>query len=213
MQSRNFTPPRKIEDCIQSPVKMASFLAVAAYLTVIAAAHPLSTRLYPTVLRRDTTATSVEPVSAISLYYQAAANSSSIGALIQADLQLPSIVLEDVNDVSSVTCSVDSLTVTFNSTTTFNQAYSSWPRSHLLLVTNHLGNCDAEADRGLYRAASLLFHPSTLTITASTRKTNLQQQAKTITIVFGHPDPSQHKRELATSIDLAWSATSSAPTA
>jgi hypothetical protein len=183
---------------------MARFLALAACLSVIASAHPLSASLYPTVLRRDTTAASIEPVSAISLYYQAV-NSSSIGALVQADLQLPSIVLEDVNDLSSVTCSADSVTVTFNSTTTFNQAYTSWPRSDLLLVTNHLGNCDEEAERGIYHAASLLFNASTLTITASTSKTNLQEQAKTVTIAFGQPVPSQQKRELTTSIDLAWS--------
>jgi hypothetical protein len=143
-------------------------------------------------------------VSAISLYYQAV-NSSSIGALVQADLQLPSIVLEDVNDLSSVTCSAESVTVTFNSTTTFNEAYTSWPRADLLLVTNHLGNCDAEAERGIYHAASILFDASTLTITASTSKTNLQEQAKTVTIAFGQPVPSQQKRELTTSIDLAWS--------
>jgi hypothetical protein len=143
-------------------------------------------------------------VSAISLYYQAV-NSSSIGALVQADLQLPSIVLEDVNDLSSVTCSADSVTVTFNSTTTFNEAHASWPRADLLLVTNHLGNCDAEAERGIYHTASLLFNASTLTITASTSKTNLQEQAKTVTIAFGQPVPSQQKRELSTSIDLAWS--------
>ncbi|GAQ05466.1 hypothetical protein ALT_2787 [Aspergillus lentulus] len=183
---------------------MARFLAVTACLSVIASAHPLSARLYPSVLRRDTTAASIEPVSAISLYYEAV-NSSSIGALVQADLQLPSIVLEDVNDLSSVTCTADSVTVTFNSTTTFNQAYTSWPRSDLLLVTNHLGHCDAEAERGIYHAASLLFDASTLTMTATTSKTNLQGQAKTVTIAFGHPVPSQHKRELSTNIDLAWS--------
>jgi hypothetical protein len=183
---------------------MTPFLAVAAFLSAITSAHPLSASLYPTVLRRDTTAASIEPVSAISLYYQAV-NSSSIGALVQADLQLPSIVLEDVNELSSVTCSADSVTVTFNSTTTFNEAYASWPRADLLLVTNHLGNCDAEAERGIYHAASLLFNASTLTITASTSKTNLQEQAKTVAIAFGQPVPSQHKRELTASIDLAWS--------
>jgi hypothetical protein len=120
-------------------------------------------------------------------------------------LHLPSIVLEDVNDLSSVACSAESVTVTFNSSTTFNQAYSSWPRADLLLVTNHLGNCDAEAERGIYHATSLIFDASTLTLTASTSKTNLQEQAKAVTIAFGHPIPSQHKRELAASVDLAWS--------
>ncbi|KAF7116926.1 hypothetical protein CNMCM5793_005556 [Aspergillus hiratsukae] len=183
-----------------------SILAIAACLSVISSAHPLSARLYPTVLRRDTTTASLEPASAISLYYQAV-NSSSIGAVVQADLQLPSMVLEDVNDISSVTCSAESVTVTFNSTTTFHQAYTSWPRSHLLLVTNHLGNCDAEAERGIYHAASLLFDPSTLTITAATSKTNLQAQAKTVTIAFGHSAPSQRKRkrELPNGVHLAWS--------
>ncbi|GFF84598.1 hypothetical protein IFM53868_04197 [Aspergillus udagawae] len=183
---------------------MARFLAAAACLSVIASAHPLSASLYPTVLRRDTTAASIEPASAISLYYQAI-NSSSVSALVQADLHLPSIVLEDVNDLSSVACSAESVTVTFNSSTTFNQAYSSWPRADLLLVTNHLGNCDAEAERGIYHAKSLIFDASTLTITASTSKTNLQEQAKAVTIAFGHPVPSQHKRELVASVDLAWS--------
>ncbi|GFF32048.1 hypothetical protein IFM46972_03417 [Aspergillus udagawae] len=183
---------------------MARFLAAAACLSVIASAHPLSASLYPTVLRRDTTAASIEPAPAISLYYQAV-NSSSIGALVQADLYLPSIVLEDINDLSSVACSAESVTVTFNSSTTFNQAYSSWRRADLLLVTNHLGNCDAEAERGIYHAKSLLFDASTLTITASTSKTNLQEQAKAVTIAFGQPVPSQHKRQLAASVDLAWS--------
>ncbi|RHZ67314.1 uncharacterized protein CDV56_105117 [Aspergillus thermomutatus] len=179
-------------------------LTIAACLFLTASAHPLAASLYPTILRRDTTAASIEPASAISLYYQAI-NSSSIGAFVQADLQLPSIVLEDVNDLSSVTCSAESVTVTFNSTATFDQAYSSWPRSGLLLVTNHLGNCDAEAERGIYHAASLLFNRSTLTITASTSKTSLQQQAKNVTIAFGQPAPTQRKRELTTSVDLAWS--------
>lgn len=183
-----------------------SILTIAACLSVSASAHPLSARLYPTVLRRDTTAASVEPASAISLYYEAV-DSTSIGAVVQADLQLPSVVLEDVKDISSVTCSADSVTVTFNSTVTFHQAYTSWPHSHLLLFTNHLGNCDAEAERGIYHAASLLFDHSTLTITASTSRTNLQAQAKTVTIAFGHSVPSQskRKRELTSSIDLAWS--------
>jgi hypothetical protein len=199
-----FISPQKNLYCFLAIQMALSILTIAACLSVIASAHPLAARLYPTVLRRDTTAAGLEPASAISLYYQAV-NSTSIGAVVQADLQLPSIVLEDVNDISSVACSAESVTVMFNSTATFHQAYTSWPRSHLLLVTNHLGNCDAKAERGIYHAASLSFDHSTLTVTASTSRTNLQEEAKTVTIAFGHSAPSQHKRELTNSIDLAWS--------
>ncbi|KKK19006.1 hypothetical protein ARAM_001471 [Aspergillus rambellii] len=180
---------------------MKVLAATVAVSSALVSAHPA---LHPAI-RRDSTSADIKPTSEISLYYQSV-NSSSLGALVQADLQIPSVVLENIQDLSSVVCSTESVTITFNSTTAYDQSYSTWPHSDLLLVTNHLGNCDAEAERGLYQVSSLAFDNRTLTITASTTETNLQTQAKNVAIAFGSSLASgSRKRDLTASVDLDWS--------
>ncbi|EAW11021.1 putative isoamyl alcohol oxidase [Aspergillus clavatus NRRL 1] len=177
-------------------------LTAAALCSVSISAHPVSDYLYPSITRRDGNAKDIQPASQVSLSYQSV-ESSLIEAVVHADLHLPSVLLEGIRDLTSVACTPDSVIITFTSRDTYEASYSMWPHSDLLLVTNHLGNCDVEAERGFYRVSSLAFNNDTLTVTASTDKTTLQQQARNVNIAFDTPVPA--KREFSRSINLDWS--------
>ncbi|KAJ4396214.1 hypothetical protein N0V93_000433 [Gnomoniopsis smithogilvyi] len=92
---------------------------------------------------------------------------------VNITLTVPSaILLEAIESLTNVDCSADSLTVSFNSTDSLDAAFAAWSAyTDLVLITNHLGDCDTEYERGFFVAAS--FAVSDSTIVATAEKTNV----------------------------------------
>lgn len=82
------------------------------------------------------------------------------------------VLLETIESLTSVDCAADSVTVSFNSTDNLDTAFDTWSGySSLVLITNHMGDCDTEFERGFFVADSFAITDSTLV--ASAEKTNV----------------------------------------
>lgn len=89
-----------------------------------------------------------------------------------------SVLLETISSLVSVDCSSDSVSMTFDSADDLNAAYSEWSsHSSIVLVTNHMGDCDTEFERGFFTADSYTTDSSALTLVASTQKSNINEVA------------------------------------
>lgn len=85
-----------------------------------------------------------------------------------------SVLLEAITSVVSVACAADAVTVVFDSADDLASAYSAWSSHPLLvLVTNHMGDCDSEVERGFFTADSFSTDASTLTLVASAQKSSI----------------------------------------
>lgn len=85
-----------------------------------------------------------------------------------------SVLLEAITSVVSVDCATDSVSVVFDNADDLNSAYSEWSSHPLLvLVTNHMGDCDSELERGFFTANSFTADASTLTLVATTQKSSI----------------------------------------
>ncbi|TDZ99615.1 hypothetical protein C8034_v000034 [Colletotrichum sidae] len=119
------------------------------------------------------------PAKTISLQYSAAETEQQGSINMTLALNNPAVVLEQVDAVKSVVCGGDELTVTFSDPDSFNEAVKGWSDSEegFILITNHLGNCDAEFERGFFLATDLTSDEAQLSITVAASKEDLQNIA------------------------------------
>lgn len=88
------------------------------------------------------------------------------------------VLLETIENLVSVVCSRDSVSMTFNDTDTLDAAYSIWSSyDEVLLVTNHVGLCDTEFERGFFVSSGFEAFASNLTLVAGAVKRNLSDVA------------------------------------
>lgn len=116
---------------------------------------------------------SITPNINVSLPY---GNNQTVNSVINVDLTTShaSVLLEAITSVVSVECSADSVSVTFENSNDLGSAYSEWSSyPPLVLVTNHMGDCDTEIERGFFIADSYTTEASTLTLVASTQKSSI----------------------------------------
>lgn len=87
-----------------------------------------------------------------------------------------SVLLETIASVVAVDCSAagGSVRVTFDNADDLASAYAEWSGlPHLVLVTNHLGDCDTELERSFFTAESFTADAATLTLVATTQKSTI----------------------------------------
>lgn len=116
-----------------------------------------------------------------------------IDALVNVALAMsyPSVLLEDIDAVTSVVCTDSSVSVTFESAASFKFCTSAWnieksDSEALVIITNHMGNCDAEHERGIFYATSTSWDAETLTVTARTEKKDVADVAASTEISFAN---------------------------
>ncbi|RDW84804.1 hypothetical protein BP6252_02394 [Coleophoma cylindrospora] len=129
----------------------------------------------------------VVPTTNVSLIY------GVNGTLDQGDMKVshamkyPTVVLEDIAAVTAVDCDATSVVVTFANLTVFNAAQTAWAaESPFVLITNHMGDCDAELERGIFLTSTLTFDTTTLEVTFASEKTDVSTTANVTEIAFGH---------------------------
>ncbi|TQN67371.1 hypothetical protein CSHISOI_08068 [Colletotrichum shisoi] len=101
----------------------------------------------------------------------------------------PAVVLEHVDAVSAVVCSDDGLTVSFSDADAFLEAVKDWSESStdgggFVLITNHLGNCDAEFERGFFLATGLTSNQGSLSVTVAASREELADIAGECEMTF-----------------------------
>lgn len=88
------------------------------------------------------------------------------------------VLLETLSSVASVECAAGSVSIVFDSLDDLDTAYGEWSaHPHLLLITNHMGDCDSELERGFFTASSYTTDADSLTLVASAEKSDISSVA------------------------------------
>lgn len=146
-------------------------------------ATPVTNTTLAPVPNQNTTGSCV-PSTSVQLNW---GTNETTNSLVQVSLAMnySSVVLEDIQDVSSVDCDATSVTVVFSTQNEFDTAQTSWSAlaDHFVMITNHVGDCDAEFARGFFLAdvQTLAFDASTLTVKASVEKTDISKTSSEYT--------------------------------
>jgi len=121
----------------------------------------------------------VQPSTTASLHYASnLTNNQDSNINITHTMKYPTVILENVASVVSVDCDAVSVAVTFNDSSIFETTQTAWDTvGDFVLITNHLGDCDVELERGYFLVQSLSFDNTTLVATASSEKSNVSSVA------------------------------------
>ncbi|KAH6887669.1 hypothetical protein B0T10DRAFT_74246 [Thelonectria olida] len=120
-------------------------------------------------------------------------------SLVNVSLEMnhPTVLLEEVDDITNVDCEATSVTITFAHKDAFEEALSDWSDDEsFILVTNHLGDCDAENERGIFLTSGITSNNKTLTIVANGEKSDLNNTAAYTEITFSSVPAGQAKRAI-----------------
>ncbi|KAF0331877.1 hypothetical protein K4K61_011088 [Colletotrichum sp. SAR11_59] len=135
--------------------------------------HTFGPTIAPSIDTKDPV--NIVPAKNISLYYSATETEEQGSINMTLALNNPAVVLEQVDAVKSVVCDDNELTVSFSGSEAFDQAVKDWsePEEGFILITNHMGNCDAEFERGFFMATGLTPSRDDLSITVAASKEEL----------------------------------------
>jgi hypothetical protein len=163
---------------MKTKMSLAAFLAAIALPLVTA----LDTIVFEPIL--DPTVdlsnlTNVVPTSNITLNYWPVTPADNT-SLISISLQMkhPAVLLEQIASISNVDCSPSSVSITFNETTAFTTTVAEWSTdTPFVLVTNHLGDCDAEFERGWFLVEGVSSDAGSLSIIATASRGDISTAA------------------------------------
>lgn len=98
-------------------------------------------------------------------------------SIVNITLTVPAaVLLEAVTPLTAVDCAEDSVALTFRNAAMVNAAFTAWSAfESLVLITNHMGDCDTEHERGFFVAST--FAIDNLTLVAGVEKTNVTNVA------------------------------------
>ncbi|KAH0334982.1 hypothetical protein KCU81_g9246, partial [Aureobasidium melanogenum] len=151
---------------------------------------------------------SITPSASVSLSYVSPSNDtgSAQAAQVDLDMKYPTVVLENINDLDTVDCSDGYMLLAFNSTNAYEGALNEWSaHQEIVFITNHLGNCDAELERGFFLAGSFTAaQDSTPIINATIAKQDLSETANTASISLGRSQASVSRRGLTEAVPVSY---------
>lgn len=148
------------------------------------------------------------PSSKVSLYYgsEGAQSSETLGAHTNSSTNFTTqttaptqpgtinmtltmkhyvVALEYIQSIASVQCSDDLLKVTFSDTEAFETAVNNWSlEEELVMVTNHMGNCDSEFERGFFKVEGVTSDTRDLSISCTASKQQLESIAENLELTF-----------------------------
>ncbi|KAK2024045.1 hypothetical protein LX32DRAFT_731712 [Colletotrichum zoysiae] len=157
-------------------------LAAAAGANAVNTTTVLSPVLRPECDKKNPA--NLVPSNDITLTYGAADDSLVSVALA---MKYPSVVLEEVAAIASVSCADASITVTFNETAAFQQTSQQWRAlDDFVMVTNHQGNCDAEKERGFFLVDTVTWDEASLQVVANAHKSDVANTATSTEISFSN---------------------------
>jgi hypothetical protein len=100
---------------------------------------------------------------------------------MKLEMNKPAVVLEEVEAVTGAVCGDDYVTVSFKDADALEEALQDWKdedmKDGFFIVTNDLGNCDEEFERGFFLAKDVVDNMKDMTITVKASKEGLAQAA------------------------------------
>lgn len=164
-------------------MKTSTFILAASVLASQAMAlnGTVNGTLYtpiPDINANTTNLDHVTPSKNVTMLY--GNNNTDDKSLVNVTLTMnyPSVILENIDALISVDCSDDAVTVTFNDTASYNVSLTEWfADGDFVMITNHEGDCDAKIERGFFLVKQLTWDNGTLSVTASTSRTNITETA------------------------------------
>jgi hypothetical protein len=127
--------------------------------------------------------TNVFPQANVSLFYGSNLTTTS-SVNVNHTMKYPTVLLEQIASIITVDCSADSVVMTFNDSGVFETTQAVWiADGTVVFVTNHLGDCDPELERGFFLSRGLSFDSATLIATASSSKANISSIAGKLIIL------------------------------
>ncbi|KAK8015823.1 hypothetical protein PG991_008711 [Apiospora marii] len=143
------------------------------------------------------------PAANVSLYYGAQGGSivrdSGSGGLVNMTLAVSTgaVALEYIDSITKVDCGDDSLTVSFSNDEAYKTAYDSWSAMEtLFMITNHLGNCDVEFERGFFKVDKVAAGAAANTISCSASKEQIPSIADSCELTFTSIPTTTHAKRL-----------------
>lgn len=139
------------------------------------------------VINPDVDTTSIQnivPSKNISMNWGAQGN-----GLVNVSLEMnhPTVLLEEIDGIATVDCESTSVSITFSDKDAFDEALEDWSDDDsFILVTNHLGDCDAENERGFFLAQSITSDSDSLTVVASGEKSDIESTAGLLRLTLLH---------------------------
>ncbi|OHF00210.1 hypothetical protein CORC01_04399 [Colletotrichum orchidophilum] len=176
---------------------MLALLALA--LAAGAHAANTTTTLRPVLRPECNKADSANLVPSNDITLNYGASDKSLVSVVLA-MKYPSVVLEEVEAIAAVDCADASITVTFNATTAFEQTSREWQAlDDFVMVTNHLGNCDAANERGFFLVDTVTWDADSLQVVANAHKSDVANTATSTEISFSNvpvQNPASSKRDI-----------------
>ncbi|KAH8895788.1 hypothetical protein GQ53DRAFT_640483 [Thozetella sp. PMI_491] len=99
----------------------------------------------------------------------------------------PTVVLEDILSIVNVDCDATSVAVTFNSSAALDATVADWDAiDTFILITNHLGDCDAELERGFFIGTTVAVDAGALVANVTAEKSDVANTAAKTAISFSN---------------------------
>ncbi|TLD21325.1 hypothetical protein PspLS_09241 [Pyricularia sp. CBS 133598] len=102
------------------------------------------------------------------------AASDSVDVEVDGKMKFPSIVLENINTVKSVTCTKGLVNIVFTNQDAFETS-KLWPNNKFILITADSGGCAPAGERGLFLVTSIKFDDKAKTLIASADPTTVDK--------------------------------------
>lgn len=133
----------------------------------------------------------LKPKTAVQLYFQSSATSQkrdnqAVAAQVLFNFRYPAVPLDHSDLIAGIVCTDTTVKATFNDSTGFQQAQSSWPtKSTFLLITNTAGCGSDDSQNGYFVATTAAFDSGSSSVTAQGTFQRLNQTYADVTITWG----------------------------
>ncbi|KAF3356089.1 hypothetical protein VdG1_06540 [Verticillium dahliae VDG1] len=121
----------------------------------------------------------IVPAQNVSLYYSSLDEEEPGSIGMNLTMNNPTVVLEHIDSISNVICNNLTVTVLFENLEGFNEAVKDWSDDEaFVLITNHMGNCNAALERGFFLASGVSSNAEKLAVTVKASRKELASIAE-----------------------------------
>ncbi|PNH39831.1 hypothetical protein VD0004_g7085 [Verticillium dahliae] len=127
----------------------------------------------------------IVPAQNVSLYYSSSDEEEPGSIGMNLTMNNPTVVLEHIDSISNVICNNLTVTVLFENLEGFNEAVKDWSDDEaFVLITNHMGNCNAALERGFFLASGVSSNAEKLAVTVKASRKELASIAESCEMAF-----------------------------
>ncbi|KAL1889623.1 hypothetical protein Cpir12675_005704 [Ceratocystis pirilliformis] len=128
---------------------------------------------------------------------------------IALKMEIPTVVLEAIEDVDRVSCDSENMYVTFKNWQMYEKVLEEWQKARdLVVISNHGGKCDDDNQRGFYEVISITGNPKLSTVKISVYKAQISEVVRSFTMGFESVPAGEIRRRFIAWKGDVWSASS-----